>query len=248
MNGIQELYSEIFRRKSVRRFERKDIDKALLDRIDAAIAETLPLADIPSGLRAFPAAAAGVSFGGAPYCLGVYCAGADDSRLNGASMLQEMSLRLSLMGLGSCWLGMAGPKGAYGEFKGLPFFKLIVFGRPAEALHREGPFNRKPLGEITDIQGRDKLLEAVRLAPSAMNRQGWYLSAEGNKIRLHMAGNNFLIKKLMDPLTTADAGIALCHLRLAARQSGGFVSAYREEGVLPVKKNYSYVWTVEVSG
>jgi hypothetical protein len=63
-----------------------------------------------------------------------------------------------------------------------------------------------------------------------------------------MAGNNLLIKKLMDPLTTADAGIALCHLRLAARYSGEFAAAWREEGVPPVKKNYSYVWTVEVAG
>jgi len=89
-------------------------------------------------------------------------------------------------------------------------------------------------------------LEAVRLAPSAMNRQGWYLSAAGNKIRLHMAGNNFLIRKLMDPLTTADAGIALCHLILAARHNGKFAAAYREEGIEAVMKNYSYVWTVEV--
>jgi hypothetical protein len=246
--NINDLYDEIFKRKSVRHFEKRDIDKALAEKIQAAISETAPLSESPAALRVFPAAEAGVSFGGAPCCLGSYCGNEAGAQLNAACMLQEMSLRLSLMGLGSCWIGMAKAKGPYAEYQGLPFFKLLAFGHPAEALHREGRFDRKPLPEITDIQGRDNLLETVRLAPSAMNRQGWYLSAEGNKIRLSMAGNNFLIKKLMDPLTVSDAGIALCHLRLGALRNGGFVSAYSEDGVAPVKKNYSYVWTIEVTG
>jgi hypothetical protein len=80
-----------------------------------------------------------------------------------------------------------------------------------------------------------------------MNRQGWFLSRSGNRIRLYMAGNNFLLKKLMDPLTIADAGIALCHLRLAAQREGRFRSALREEGVPPVRKNYSCVWSIELA-
>jgi hypothetical protein len=148
---------------------------------------------------------------------------------------------------------MAKPKGALAEYQGLPFFKLIAFGFSAEPLHRDTPsgpdaFNRKPLTKITNIQNRDDLLEAVRLAPSAMNRQGWYLSQAENKIRLYMAGNAFFLKKLMDPLTIADAGIALCHLVLAARHCGEFVSAYREDGVGETGKKYSYVWTVVLKG
>jgi hypothetical protein len=240
-----DIYAEIFKRKAVRRFESTEEDQGTLDRINAAIAETVPLTDTPAALRVFPAKQAGVSFGGAPYCLGVYAANEDGANLNAAFMLQEMSLRLSSMGLGSCWVGMAKPKGDLVRFQNLPFFKLIVFGRPAEALHREaGQFKRKALKEITNIQGRDDLLEAVRLAPSALNRQGWYLSQGENKIRLYMAGNNFLLKKMLDPLTVADAGIALCHLRAAALHSGVFLSAAREENAAEGPKNYSYVWSI----
>jgi hypothetical protein len=218
-----------------------------MDTIEAAMAGAFSLTGVPAALRVLPAKEAGVSFGGAPCCLGAYAENETVPQVNAAFALQEMSLRLSSLGLGSCWVGMAKPKGALAEYRGLPFFKLIAFGFPAEALYRTsgpGAFNRKPLAEITGIQNRDKLLEAVRLAPSAINRQGWYLSQAENKIRLHMAGNNVLLKKLMDPLTIADGGIALCHLVLAARHSGEFVSACREDRVEEVKKKYAYLWTV----
>jgi nitroreductase len=248
-SGIDDLYREIFRRKSVRRFEQREIDKALMEKIQAAIAAAFPLTGTPAALQVLRAEEAGVSFGRAPYCIGAYAKNENAPQLNAAFLLQEMSLRLSSLGLGSCWVGMAKPKKALAEYQGLPFFKLIAFGFPAEALYRDassgpGAFNRKPLAEITAIQNQDDLLEAVRLAPSAMNRQGWYLSRAENKIRLYMAGNNFLLKKLMDPLTIADAGIALCHLVLAARHSGEFVSACREDEVEETGRKYSYVWTV----
>jgi len=36
-------------------------------------------------------------------------------------------------------------------------------------------FKRKPLNEISDIEGADDLLEAARLPPSAGNQQLWFL-------------------------------------------------------------------------
>jgi nitroreductase len=246
--GTGELYDEIFRRKSVRRYEDRALDGALRDAAAAAAQAAAPLNDAPAALRVIPAKEAGVSFGKAPCCLCGYAKNEDAARLNAACMLQEASLRLSRLGLGSCWLGMAKPGAGCAEYRGLPFFKLLVFGYPAEALHRgaEG-FNRKPRAEITGIAGEDALTEALRLAPSAMNRQGWFLSRSGNRLRLYMAGNNFLLKRLMDPLTIADAGIALCHLVLAARREGRFRSAPREEGIPPIRKNYSYVGSIELA-
>jgi nitroreductase len=250
MNRIsqEELYLEIFRRKSVRRFENREIDKELADTLRTGLAETAALTSTPAALQIFPAREAGVSFGGAPCCLGVYAENDNTARLNAAFMLKGANLMLSVLGLGSCWVGLAKPKGSFTEYQGLPFFKLIAFGYPAEPSRRNSPeeFKRKSLQEITNIQGRDTLLEALRLAPSALNRQNWYLSASENKIRLYMAGDNFLVKKLMEPLTIADAGIALCHLHLSAQHSGGIAASRHEDGIGGVKKNCSYVWTVEV--
>jgi nitroreductase len=247
---IGALYEELFRRKSVRRYESRmpEGEDAGKDAVDAAINAVVPLNDSPAALRVVPAEEAGVSFGKAPCCLCGYAKHEDAAQLNAAFMLQEASLRLSCLGLGSCWLGMAKPKGDHAEYQGLPFFKLLVFGYPAETLHRTADgFNRKPRAEITGIGDEDALTEALRIAPSAMNRQGWFLSRSGNRIRLYMADNNFLLKRLMDSLTTADAGIALCHLRLAAQHQGRFRSALHEEGVPPIRRNYSYVWTIELT-
>jgi hypothetical protein len=144
---------------------------------------------------------------------------------------------------------MAKPKQGFLEHEGLPFFKLLVFGKTTGPHRRESVslFKRKNLSDIADIRDCPQVLEAVRLAPSAMNRQGWRLQGEGTRIRLHMANNNFLVRKLMDPLTIADAGIALCHLWTAARALGVFKASYKEPDGVPPIKGCSYVWTIELA-
>ncbi|MDR1253007.1 MAG: nitroreductase family protein [Treponema sp.] len=251
--AINELYSEIFRRKSVRRYENKIINKDLEEKINNAINDLFPLNDKPAAFQFLSTDKAGVSFGKAPYCICAYAEDNDDAKLNVAFLLQEMSLKLSCLGLGSCWLGKVKPKANFTQYKGLPFFMLIVFGYSVENLHREiGQFKRKAFTEITSITDDKEIVEAVRLAPSGINRQGWFLSgvsndsSSNNKIRLYMADNNFFLKKMLDPLTIADAGIALCHLVLAARHKDTFLSALYEENIPPFKKNYSYIWTVEL--
>jgi hypothetical protein len=248
-NTTQGLYAEISRRMSVRNYEPGGLDDAMPGKIEEALKSLVALNGSAALLRVVPAEKAGVSFGHAPYCLCSYAKDDDDARLNASFLLQEMSLCLSVLGLGSCWIGMAKPKNDFLEHEGLPFFKLLVFGKAAGALLREDValFKRKTLAEITGIQGCPRVLEAVRLAPSAMNRQGWKLYAEGTKIRLYMANNNFLVKKLMDPLTIADAGIALCHLWTAASALGVFKASFKEPEGVPPQKGFSYVWTVELS-
>jgi nitroreductase len=248
-NEIQGLYAEISQRMSVRDYRPGELDSEDLGKIEEGRKSLAALDDSAALLRVIPAEKAGVSFGHAPYCLCSYAKDDDDARLNASFLLQEMSLYLSTLGFGSCWVGMAKPKNGFPEYEGLPFFKLLVFGKAAGAYRRESvsQFKRKTLSEITDIQDGAKVLEAVRLAPSAINRQGWKLYGEGTKIRLYMANNNFLVKKLMDPLTIADAGIALCHLWIAAKALGVFRASGKETEGLPHIKGFSYVRTIELT-
>jgi nitroreductase len=247
-NTLQELYAEISKRMSARNYRPGALDAAELEKIEEARKSLVALDSSAAFVRIIPAGEAGISFGSAPCCLCSYAQDDDSARLSASFLLQEMSLYLSVLGFGSCWVGMAKPKSSFLEHEGLPFFKLLVFGKTAGAHRRESvsQFKRKNLSEITDIQGCPKVLEAVRLAPSAMNRQGWTLRAEGTKIRLYMANNNFLVRKLMDPLTIADAGIALCHLWLAAKALDVFKASYKEHDGVPQLKGCSYVWTVEL--
>jgi nitroreductase len=248
-NEIQGLYAEISRRMSVRNYRPGGPDGADLGKIEEGRKSLAALSDSTALLQIIPAEKAGVAFGHAPYCLCSYAKDDDDARLNASFLLQEMSLHLSALGFGSCWVGMAKPKNDFLEHGGLPFFKLLVFGKAAGAYRRESlsQFKRKNLSEITDIQDCPKVLEAVRLAPSAMNRQGWKLRGEGTKIRLYMAANNILVRKLMDPLTLADAGIALCHLWTAAKALDVFRASCKEKEGIPQIKGFSYVWTIELT-
>jgi nitroreductase len=248
-NDIQRLYAEISGRMSVRDYRPGEPDSADLGKIEEGRNSLAVLSDSAALLRVLPAEKAGVAFGHAPCCLCSYAADDDDARLNAAFLLQEMSLYLSALGFGSCWVGMAKPKNGFLEHEGLPFFKLLVFGKAAGAYRRASAaqFKRKNLSEITDIQGCPKVLEAVRLAPSAMNRQGWRLYGEGTKIRLYIANDNFLLRKLMESLTVADAGIALCHLWIAAKALGVFKASGKETEGLPHIKGFSYVRTIELT-
>jgi hypothetical protein len=161
-----------------------------------------------------------------------------------------MSLWLSSQGIGSCWVGMGKPKPEFIEAAGLSFISLIAFGYPGEELYRGEvkEFKRKPLSEITDLKDIEAILEPVRLAPSAMNRQSWYLSGEKNKIHFYMADDMFIMKKMMEPLGFADSGIALCHLWLAAEHADSFISFTGESEGVPVIKKHHHVASINIRG
>jgi hypothetical protein len=213
-DDIQGLYAEISQRMSVRDYGPGELDDVDLEKIEKVRKSLAALSGSTAFLRVIPAKKAGVSFGHALYCLCSYAKADDDARLNASFLLQEMILYLSALGFGSYWLGMAKPKNGFLEHEGLPFSSCWFSGKPRGLTGGKNisQFKRKTLSEITGIQGCSKVLEAVRLAPSAMSRQGWKLYGEGTKIRLHMVNNNFLVRRLLDPLTIVGAGIALCHL------------------------------------
>jgi nitroreductase len=246
--NIPDLYGEIFRRKSIRKFDPKEPEPALLEKLIAAADKAVPLIEEPFAFRVLTREQVEKPFGKAPCYLAVYAKKEADAMISAAFLLQQMSLWLSSQGIGSCWVGMGKPKPELVLVEGLSFISLIAFGYPDEDLYRKETkeFKRKPLSEITDLKGLEKTLEPVRLAPSAMNRQGWHLSGGTDKIHLYMADGLFIMKKIMEPLGLADAGIALCHLWLAAEHDGSFGSFAKENGDLPVIKKYHYVWTVNL--
>ena len=64
----------------------------------------------------------------------------------------------------------------------LPFVISLAFGKAAGSPYRElSEYKRKSLSNISS--GSDKRLEAVRLAPSAMNNQNWFFVAGNGKIK-----------------------------------------------------------------
>ena len=58
----------------------------------------------------------------------------------------------------------------------------------------------------------DEVLEMVRLAPSAMNKQPWRILKEGNEYHIYSEGKS--------DMSRIDIGICMCHFYLVAKEKG----------------------------
>jgi nitroreductase len=244
------LHSAIFHRKSVRKYEATPFSQERLDDIMARTGELVPLKD-DAGVGFCildPKQVKGVVSAKAPHFLAVYADHSEGSRTNAAFMLQQMDLWFSSRGVGSCWQGMPSPVASAANLDGMPFVIMLAFGTAAEDVNRQelSEFKRKPLPELTNLSGMSWLLEPARLAPSGVNRQPWYFSGNVRYLRLFAKKNNLLSKAMFGETPGVDAGIALCHLWLAAVHENKFSAFDREENCGEVPRGYSYIWTVRL--
>ena len=90
-------------------------------------------------------------------------------------------------------------------------------------------------GELADV------LRAVRLSPSAVNKQPWRIVVCGNKVhfyekrsRGYVAENGWDIQKI-------DMGIALCHFEMAAGECGLSAAFEISDPALPVRDGMFYI-------
>ena len=237
-----DLYSAMFTRKSVRKFDNLPLDVQAIGGLKSYIADVRPLlkqsklsytilgAEEVKGM-ALPKAPHFLLISGKEQPLRNTCAG---------FLFQHAELYLYAMGYATRWLAGVKPKREDpNRIIGL------AFGRPAgSAVRRPEDFDRKPMAEIA--KGTDSRLEAVRLAPSGMNGQPWYFVVEGERIQVYY-------KKSLDGLmgrmyhhTDLDAGIALCHLAVASEHEGKPFH-FRMDGKpgMAPPKGFEYLGTVE---
>jgi nitroreductase len=236
------MYSAIFERKSIRKYDQTPLPDSELASIQAEFSTLNPLlSDLNWKIEIVKAASVRNFLGGnAPYYLSFY---SEEDRLsyeNAGFVLQQLDLLLHLRGYGRCWMGAARPKTAAEE--DLPFSVALAFGNPAEPLTRTAAqFKRKKLDAITDCA--DPRFEAVRLAPSARNIQPWFFSCREGKILVYRSQSSLLMRLAMPTLSRVDIGIALCHLWLASRRVNLPFNFFVEEGA-PAKDGFEYVGTV----
>ena len=169
-------------------------------------------------------------------------------------LVEQAVLYATGLGLQSCWLGgtftrssFARRLGGLGRDELMP--AVVALGHPGEdgaarirereagsrrlpasSLFFDGAFGRPftPDGHAT---GRDAdmaaILEAVRMAPSATNKQPWRLVRRGGEWRVYLQRSKgygkgspvFTLLRLAD-LQRVDLGIAMCHFDLVARERG----------------------------
>jgi nitroreductase len=213
------LYQTIFKRKSVRKIDPSPLDQVTLERITSQFSVVKPmLPGIRTEMKLMTSKdVRGMFKVDAPHFLAIFSEEKEGFLLNAGFMMQQMDLFLSANGIGSCWQGGPKPTKEAEKVAGLEFVVLLAFGKPLEKVHRESlsEFKRRPLSDITNIGGKEDLIEPARLAPSGMNNQPWFF-VDGNG-----AINAYYHKSIVaDHMNQISVGIAISHIWLTARHIG----------------------------
>lgn len=184
--------------------------------------------------------------------------------------LEKAILKTTSLGLGTCWLGGTFKRAAFARKMGLQPGELLPAITPVgystdETNPADHPIRntvkakrRKPWAELFfDSNGKTPLseneaesyqdpLEAVRLGPSASNRQPWrIMKDEAGHYHLYLMENkiyNRILGKIR--LQNVDMGIAMCHFEMVAREQNlsGKWMANPDAPALP-KLQYIATWS-----
>lgn len=186
--------------------------------------------------------------------------------------LERITLGATALGLGSCWLGGSFSRSRFARAievrpeETLP--AVLALGHPASGA--EAGWMRKAVagnarlpwnelffdGDFGTPLAKDRAgafeapLEALRLAPSASNKQPWRVVREGDRYHLFLrrtpgynGGLMKLLLKIAD-LQRVDMGIAMSHFELQAKESGLSGRWERQQPAfsIPVGTEYSCSW------
>ena len=164
-------------------------------------------------------------------------------------LLEEVVIHATGLGLGTCWLGGTFTRSTFtSRFGGVDRDEtipaVVSIGYPgddgAERIReREEGTRRFPpdelffAGELDEPLSMERAedyagaLEAVRMAPSATNKQPWRIVRRGDDWHFYLARTKgygkgspwFKLLRIAD-LQRVDLGIAMCHFASVARESG----------------------------
>jgi len=183
-----------------------------------------------------------------------FLAGVVDSSTNNLEdygfVLEKVILHLTDMGLGTCWIGGLFTRSSFAKALGMSDVEIIPavvsIGKFVDTEHAKkslirrlaGSTKRKPFQEIffsssfkepmsADNAGRfAPLLEMVRWAPSASNKQPWRIVKIDDhwhfflsRTKGYSSGLAARLVKMAD-IQRLDIGIAMCHWELGANEMG----------------------------
>lgn len=166
--------------------------------------------------------------------------------------LEKLMLYAASIGLGTCWMGGTFKRSQFAEMLKIKEDELLPavtpIGHPAqrkafvETMMRRlaGSDNRKSWSELFFDGSFDKplkkedsgqyaeVLEMVRLAPSASNKQPWRILKQENEYHIFLQETKGYANALGFNIQKIDMGIAMCHFEMTAEEigiDGGFADS-----------------------
>lgn len=242
-------------RKSIRNYKDKSVTKEDLQKIKTIINDVKPLFEnipmesiliedgekIKSTFKGFMAKYTKVK---APHYLAFTSETMEGHLENIGFIGEEIVLRLTELGIGTCWLGSAIKQEVFKtlfKVQDKQFYViLIAFGYPVEPL--TPVTTRKRLDKSKIVTGAcdhqyEPIIQALIDAPSAINSQPWKLSITNNKFDLYLENRNILTKKMLKATNHIDMGIGLSHLYNSAIELGYMVeltkTSHKDIGTSP---------------
>ncbi|MBI2837541.1 MAG: nitroreductase [Acidobacteria bacterium] len=191
--------------------------------------------------------------------------------------MERAILHAATLGLGTCWLGGSFTKSRFARAiatdahekvpavasvglaaEGAEHGRLRTRMRGHSRLPWAQLFFRGSFGQPLSPEEAGQhatALEALRLAPSASNKQPWRVVQRGKDWHFFLQRTpgygqgtlTFMLLRLAD-LQRVDMGIAMCHFELARQEAGGrgrWVIASSEMAVPDKRCEYAITWTEE---
>ncbi len=222
------LYEAIFSRRSVRNFKMERMSGEFFSQLDKYMETMMPLyPEIRCHIDIVCTLDSGVASKGlfrvkAPYLIVFRSEESYEAYENAGYILEQIVLYLTSKGIGSCYQGAA--KVEYdNEYPELEQCMAVAFGYTEANPHRDSiNAQRKSLKSLCTIKDNYDvemmtMLEAARLAPSAINSQPWRFVVYNNRIHV-FAKTDAVVKKYNELVSAVDMGIVQCHLMLAAEE------------------------------
>lgn len=266
-------YEAIFHRQSIRKFKMERLSQEFfrnfrkfehgLVPFDKNIRYAVEMYNVMDG----EARVKGLFQVKAPYYLVIYSEKSEWSLVNAGFIMEQIVLYLTEKGVGTCYQGGARltdvpiPDGMEAKM-------VLAFGPPEGKLYRDAERARRlPLKDLcvfkeTSTEETRLMMQAARMAPSAINSQPWRFMVYQNRIHVFIRKN--MLKAQDSPLTKLpirfisdmadsisyeqfDIGVMLCHIILTAEECWRDIEFEQTDDMAAKEfKNNDYFLTVKL--
>ncbi len=218
-------FEAIFVRKSVRSYQHTELNSSILEDIQARFkeikglcegteSELLILDNSKGQYKIFSVLGAK-----APYYLALYSDEFDRCMMNAGYLMEQMSLYLCSIGLGSCFVGKPIVTKDL-QIRGTKKLMLVLaFGKAQKSYIRDsGTANRMEVNKLCFFKEKPKywmnqLLEVARLAPSSFNSQPWRFVVLDNCMHIYCKKQKLEYLRKWNEI---NFGILFSHMMVAA--------------------------------
>ncbi|MCH5262075.1 MAG: nitroreductase family protein [Lachnospiraceae bacterium] len=264
-----EYITELIRtRRSVRTFDGRELTKEDVDKLSAFMEKTQNPYNIPVEFRLLDAKEQGLTcpvVSGTNLYVGVKIKRVPHAEEAFGYSVERFVLYAWSLGIGTVWIGGTMGRDAFeraialGEDEMMPCVSPLGYPAkkmalkesmmrkavkadsrlPFETLFFDGAFD-VPL--TTEKAGSlAELLEMVRWAPSAVNKQPWRAVVQGNAVHFYLKRNKGFISDATGDLQKTDLGIALCHFALVAEKCGFELNFSINDPEIATDSNTEYI-------